>query len=163
MNATLRVCLLPLLLSTSLMIAGAGPVFAEEGTSPQTAIFYTVVTTGAITTVVGGVGLTVLLVNRSNQADLETYLRDNAVALQHDLTFGAGATTRDLAAAFHVPEEHVPVFAALLRTHRHQLLPLTATEQLDEHGASEFVNCITAAMLHYPELTPLLEILSVES
>lgn len=116
----------------------------------------TTTTTTAVT--VGGIVLTVVLVMGASKADVETYIRNNAVALQEDITLGGGATTRDLAAAFQVPDEHLPLFAAMLKEQRQELLPLTNVTLLNEERAGQFIDVILAGMIERPELAAQLEI-----
>src|SRR5690554_1752329 len=69
-------------------------------------------TTGPTTTVAAGVAITVVLMVGGGSASNEAYIRQNAVALQQDMTIGAGESIDDLAAAFQVSEENIAAFAA---------------------------------------------------
>jgi hypothetical protein len=120
-------------------------------------------TSTSVALTVGGVVLTVVMVNDATKAEMETYIRNNAVAIQQDITMGGGATAQDLAAAFAVPEEHLHVFAAMLKEQRHSLLPLTDLDLLDEARAGQFIEVVLTGMVERPELAAHLEISIAES
>lgn len=117
-------------------------------------------TTGITTTVAGGVALTVLLLDSGDSASKETYIRQNALALQQDITVGSGESIEDLAAAFRVSEEHLPAFASAIRSHREQLVPLTHVEKLDAKRAEQFFAIVARAMREKPALRRELEEIS---
>lgn len=88
-----------------------------------------------------------------NNLAVASYIRQNAAALQEDISLGAGATTVDLATAFGVSEAHLPHFGALLREHRRELLPLTEVDLIDARRAGEFVQIIVSGIEKCPELS----------
>src|SRR5690554_2969604 len=110
-------------------------------------------TTGPTTTVAAGVAITVvLMMGGDNSASNEAYIRQNAVALQQDVTIGAGDSIDDLAAAFQVSEENIPAFAAALHAKRGELLPLTNVGELDAKRADAFFAIIANTMNQTPAL-----------
>src|SRR5690554_3973051 len=110
-------------------------------------------TTGPTTTVAAGVAITVvLMMGGDNSASNEAYIRQNAVALQQDVTIGAGDLIDDLAAAFQVSEENIPAFAAALHAKRGELLPLTNVGELDAKRADAFFAIIANTMNQTPAL-----------
>lgn len=110
-------------------------------------------TTGPTTTVAAGVAITVvLLLSDDGSASRESYLRQNAVALQQDMTVGAGGSIDDLAAAFQVSEENIPAFAAAIHAQRSELMPLTDIGQLDEKRADAFFEMVANTMNQTPAL-----------
>lgn len=86
---------------------------------------------------VGGVIITVTV--SSSTANLERYLRHNAVAVHHDITRGAGPTVDDLADAFGVTQRRR--FGQLLRTRRSELFALML--DLDEVAARKFATLVS--------------------
>src|SRR5690554_627240 len=109
-------------------------------------------TTGPTTTVAAGVAITVVLMMGGSSASNEAYIRQNAVALQQDMTVGAGDSIEDLAAAFQVSEENIPAFAAALHAKRGELLPLTNVGELDQARADAFFEIIANTMNQTPAL-----------
>jgi hypothetical protein len=105
------------------------------------------------TAVVGSIVLTVVLVV-SATTEMETYMEQNAVALQHDLYMGSGATARDLALAFNVPEHDFERFAAIFFDRRHQLAPLAEPGEIDSASAHQFTEIIVDSMLMDEVLAP---------
>jgi hypothetical protein len=140
--AALTVCL-----SVPAFAQGADSEFASPLSSTST-------TTTTTAVVVGGIVLTVVLTTPEpdRKSALEDYMRHNAVALQQDITLGAGDTVDDLAVAFQIPDEDRNSFARLLRHHRKKLLPLTDPESLDASRVRSFVGIIHRAMLEEPAL-----------
>ena len=143
-------------LVTMLLLASSSTAFAQEETEPDTGsvllgYLSTTTTTTAPTTVVGGIILTVLLVTSDDVEEpedvLETYLRDNAVALQHDLHVGGGHAVEDLARIFEIPDEEFGAFAQLLYENRADLVPLLDPHRLDRSAAREFAEFINGEML----------------
>ena len=65
-------------------------------------------------------------------------MRDNAVAMQHDLHVGGGDTIRDLAVAFGVPDGEFDDFARLLHDNRSRLAPLAEPGEINETSAQLF-------------------------
>lgn len=100
-------------------------------------------TSTTTTAVVGGIILTVVLA--SDADSMENYLEDNAVALQQDLSLGAGETVDDLALAFQVAEEDRATFGKIVRSNRATLLELANPEQLDTERARAFVEVLVTA------------------
>ncbi len=105
---------------------------------------------GPISTVTtAGVVLTIVLrqEDSAQTAHLERYMRDNAIALQHDLHIGGGETTADIAALFKIPEDHEAEFAEILYDHRHTLAPLAEPGHIDRASAQEFGATIANGLL----------------
>jgi len=66
------------------------------------------------------------------------YMRDNAVAMQHDLHVGGGDTIRELAVAFGIPDAEFDDLAMLLHDNRGRLAPLAEPGAIDETSAQLF-------------------------
>lgn len=110
-------------------------------------------TTAPTTTVAAGVAITVvLMMGGGGSASKETYIRQNALALQQDMTVGAGESVTDLAAAFQVSEQNLPAFAAAVHAHRAELLPLTDVSELNTERADAFFAIVATAMNQTPAL-----------
>ncbi len=92
------------------------------------------------TAVVGGIILTVILA--TDAGSMENYLDQNAVALQTDLSLGAGATVDDLAMAFHIDDADRSTFGAITRANRKTLLELADPALLTTDRAREFVRVL---------------------
>ncbi|TXD41625.1 DUF3015 domain-containing protein [Lujinxingia vulgaris] len=101
--------------------------------------------TGLTTTVAGGVTLTVMLLVKSS-ADIENYVDQNAVALQHDLYMGGGESLGDLATIFNVPDEAHGRFASALYHERDTLSALMNTADFDRPRAGQFLAVVLDAM-----------------
>ena len=143
----MRIRKLAVLLALAVTFALAPVSSAFGQNNNEAAALYSTTIYGITTTaIVGGVVLTVVLVMGAN-SDMETYLDQNSVAIQHDLYMGAGGTSRDLAGAFNVPEENYQQFAALLFDSRHQLAPLAEPGEIDAVSAHQFVEIIVENML----------------
>ena len=113
---------------------------AAQTTEPQGEALILVSSSSTTTTIVGGVILTVVLAGKN--ASLEHYLRDNAVALRHEISNGGGDTVADLADAFGVALDARARFATMLRASRDELLPLL--EGVDAQAARRFVKIVVA-------------------
>ncbi|TXD41624.1 DUF3015 domain-containing protein [Lujinxingia vulgaris] len=99
------------------------------------------------------IGLTVLIVvllTRSS-SEMESYIEENNVALQHDLHMGGGETTAELAKIFNVPADQHAEFAQVLSENRSELLPLTDVDTLTPERAGTFVRVIYDALMEKPE------------
>ena len=101
-------------------------------------------TLGGIVTTAGGIVLTVYVATSNNRA-MKSYIRHNAVALQQDLTLGAGPTVDDLAQAFGVPEAEVADFGQALRSKRSTLVPLIGDGDVDDARTARFVDLVESA------------------
>lgn len=118
---------------------------AQEGRWVTGDLYFTTTTGLTTAAVVGGVVLTILLVLSDDDVDLEAYLRDNAVAVQHDLHTGAGDTARDLAGLFGVADEEFDEFAAILFEHRRALSALAEPGRVDRASAQLFARIVISA------------------
>ena len=116
-------------------------------------LIVTSTTTGATTTVGGGILLTVMLLTDDDSDQVEAYLRQNAVAVQHDLHVGGGETTRDLAAMFAIPDDELESFSEILYDNRQILASLSQPGGVDSEGARQFRNIIIAEMLDHDSLS----------
>ena len=128
--------------------------YAGHNTNDDAAggLLSTSTTSGGITTTAGGVVLTVMLAGGSGDAALETYLRQNSVAVQHDLHIGGGETARDLAVAFNVPKENFAEFAEILHDNRNELARLAVPGDVDSISAQRFSRIVTSEMLEHRAL-----------
>lgn len=106
-------------------------------------------------TVVGTTALAVVLTMVAVDAlAAENYLRENAVALRHDLRRGAGPTLEDLAHLWGIPKSHYPRFARQLQEHRHKILPhLGHPLQIDGDDAYAFMLSVSRAIVWDRRLT----------
>ncbi len=123
-------------------MAHTGPAFAQAADPANDTAVLSSSSSTSTTTIVGGVILTIVL--SSGNSSLESYLRNNRVALRDDITHGGGATVADLADAFRVEDERIDEFGTLLRTHRRALLGLI-DDDLDAARARRFVELIVEA------------------
>lgn len=141
------------LLAISILFISA-TAFAQDYNNDDEAAGLTLLstTTGLTTTIAGGVALTVLLIDRDGSASKEAYIRQNALALQQDMTIGAGHSIEDLAAVFRISKKNLPAFASAVHSHRDQLFALTHVEKLDEQRADKFFQIIATAMRQDPNL-----------
>lgn len=92
------------------------------------------------TSIVGGVIISVTV--STGRAELERYIRDNRVAVMHDVTRGSGPVIEDLAHLFGVAE--VARLGMALREHRDDLLALSA--HVDAARAAQFAELVEAAI-----------------
>lgn len=122
-------------------VTWASTGFAQTADPANDGAVLTSSSSTSTTTIVGGVILTIVL--SSGNSSLESYLRDNRVALHDEITHGAGATVADLADAFRVEPGRVDDFGAMLRTHRETLLALLDGE-VDAERAQRFVELVLA-------------------
>lgn len=115
---------------------------------------YSTTTTGLTTAAVaGGVVLTVVLASGgSKQASLETYMRHNSVAIQHDLYMGGGETARDLAQFFEIRDEDFSAFAQILFDQRQELVGFADPDRIDALSVYQFSEVIVRAMMENPRL-----------
>ncbi len=134
--ATLSVCLL---VSTS--------AWAQSNLQESDLDFMisTSTTTSTTAAVIGGIILTVVLTSSSEEA-VAAYLKQNAVAVQHDLYLGAGDTAADLASLFGVPQERHAHFADLLFDHRESLAPRVTPGAVTDETARQFIEIVLAGM-----------------
>lgn len=99
--------------------------------------FWSTSTSSSTTVLTTGVGI--LTVQRIVDARaVNTYVRQNRVAIQHDLHLGGGQTAKDLAAAFQVEEEEFEAFAEVLFLHREALAELLDEPVLDDASLARF-------------------------
>lgn len=78
-------------------------------------------------------------------AQVATYMRENAVALQQDISLGAGPAIDDLATLYAVEPHAIPQLAARLKAHRHELvLILSHAEQIDAADAARMTQIALA-------------------
>lgn len=143
-------------LTTIFMFGATSTAFAQQTSGEDAAILtgtllgYSTTTTllSSPITTVGVVLLVVLSDNDDEQvAQLERYMRNNAIALQHDLHLGGGETATDLASAFNVPSEHEAEFAEILYENRDDLAPLAEPGQVDRTAAETFGRIVIEEML----------------
>jgi hypothetical protein len=127
----------------SVVFLAAAPAAAQvyagddgDGTQPLYSISTTTTTTAIGVAMIVATVATVMSDNES--AHLERYLRNNAVALEGDLAFGAGDTIDDLAAVFRVPEMERARFGRALREHAGALMELADPARLDTFRAKQF-------------------------
>lgn len=147
-------------LTAALILGPISTAFSQDDPEPQTATIWdslatTTTTTAPTTVIAAGVAITVvMLTDRSDttEAALETYMRENAAGLQHDLYIGGGESAQDLARIFRVPEGQGDAFARILYKNRHDLAPLTEPDQIDGLAASEFRRIIVDEMVGDPVL-----------
>ena len=114
----------------------------------------TAASTTALATTGGGILLTVVLLTDDDSDQVEAYLRQNAVAVQHDLHVGGGETTRDLAAMFAIPDDELESFSEILYDNRQTLASLSQPGGVDSEGARQFRNIVIAEMLDQRRLQP---------
>lgn len=126
----------------------ATPAFAQATDEEVAAgvTYLTSTSTSGLTTTVGGIILTVVLVNSGKKKALKWYIRDNAVALKQDVTMGGGATVADVAHLFGAPPEHLETFARALRSRRQQLVALVGTTPIDDERTEEFMETVWEAV-----------------
>lgn len=137
------------------MVFGSTPsAFAQSGDAVGTGIVATswvstsTTTTLGIAVPVGGIILTVVLVKRSQEesAAVESYINNNAVAIEHDLYMGGGESARDLAQLLAIPAEEFDAFAQALFENRHALLGLLESGRVDDRGAARFIEIVLGSM-----------------
>lgn len=100
-----------------------------------------VVLTSASTTVYFIQALTDRMLDKAF-ADTRKYMENNTVALQHDITVGAGQSLEDLAIIYALPERERPAFFARVRTRRAQLMPLLRGQHIKLDAAIEFTEAV---------------------
>lgn len=133
-------------LVTAMVLGSTGTAFGQYYAGEEDFVF-TMTSSTTTAAVVGGIVLTVVLVVAASSADMEDYMRDNAVAIQHDIYMGAGETARDLASVFHVPDEQIDAFAALLFANRAELAPLAEPGMVTSESAVHFMRIVVENML----------------
>lgn len=140
----MRVSAAPVAIVLALLSVAIAPTDAHAQTVDPSnhAAFLSSVSSTTTTTIVGGIIVTVTI--SSGSADLERYLRHNAVAVRHDITRGAGAAVEDLADGFGVASEHLAAFGQLLRARRQELLALSDDHVLDADSAAQFAALVIA-------------------
>lgn len=145
----------------SVMMLAAPPVSAQNNSGLGLAT--TTTTLGAVTLVGGGIALTIVLAtNSGDSSSKKEFIRQNAVALQQDLTVGGGDSVRDLAAAFQVEQGDYDKFARMVHDRRDDLVPLTQVDKLDSTRADEFFRTIAKGMQTNPDLRDDLRRISFE-
>lgn len=71
-------------------------------------------------------------------ADAHRYMRENAHALQEDVSMGAGPTLDDLAVIYAIPSSERPGWGEHVRSNREQLVPLLCGEEMTLEQAQQF-------------------------
>ena len=144
------ICALVLVLQVSFL----APAFAQdqgddmdvtEAYSLTTSSYAAAITVPVVLTVVAVVLLT------GSSSEMESYIEENNVALQHDLHMGGGETTAELAKIFNVPADQHAEFAQVLSENRSELLPLTDVDTLTPERAGTFVRVIYDVLMEKPE------------
>lgn len=149
----------------SMMLLAAPPVSAQNngGGGGALGLGTTTTTLGAITLVGGGIALTIVLASNSgSSSSKKEFIRQNAQALQQDLTVGGGESVQDLAAAFQVEQQDYDTFARMLHERRNELVPLTKVDKLDSERADAFFRKVAQGMQTQPELRDDLRRISFE-
>jgi hypothetical protein len=146
-----------LALSMGFVMATANDAAAQTTSDEEAAGAALVLTTtiGGITTTIGGIVLTVVLVSKDdddNKEAMKVYIENNGLAMQQDITMGAGGTVDDLAEAFGVPESEHTAFGRALRARQADLVDLTDAREINEERAGEFIEQVNAAILSNDEL-----------
>lgn len=153
--------LMVVLVTMVLFLASTSTAFAQNNDADDEAVVAglsagILTTTSGVTTAAAlpvGIIITVVLVASSDdKAELENYMRDNAVALHHDLTMGGGDSIRDLAVFFNVPDEEFSEFAAILHQNRSQLSPLLVPNAINNESAHEFSAIVVGEMMNHEGL-----------
>ena len=116
--------------------------FLGLGVSMGVFTSYSSSSTTAIGIPVGVVLTIVWVVTRDDQASLQQYMEDNAVAMQHDLYIGGGETTDDLASLFGIHDHQRNKFSEILVQNRQRLASLATPGEIDEEAAYQFANII---------------------
>ncbi len=136
--------------ATAVMLWGASPALASEGSSSPIwdwsvdlaeSAFNELVTKTAPTSTTSAITTGVLVVeilDDERRASLEPYLRENAVAVQQDISLGAGGAVEDLAVFYGVLPSEVAEFGGLLRDCRDELAPLIEPGEVDEASVRAF-------------------------
>ncbi|TXD34731.1 DUF3015 domain-containing protein [Lujinxingia vulgaris] len=142
-------------LIVALAFAFSTPAFAQSTADEDAAygMAFTSVTStyAAIFTVPVGLTVLVVVLLLRSSSEMESYIQENNVALQHDLHMGGGETTAELASVFNVPAEQHAEFAQVLTENRDALLPLTDVDTLTAERAGTFVRVIYDALMEKPE------------
>ena len=142
-------------LVVALSLAFATPLYAQDqGDDMDLTGAYSLTTSSYAAIISVPVALTVLVVVLlvRSSSEMENYIKENNVALQHDLHMGGGQTAADLATFFYVPVDQHAAFAQVLSESRDGLLPLTDINTLSPERAGDFVRVIYDAMMERPEL-----------
>lgn len=142
-------------LIVALAFAFTSPAYAQTTADEEAAagLAVTSVTSTYVSIFTIPIGLTVLVVVLllRSSSEMESYIEENNVALQHDLHMGGGETTAELASIFNVPAEQHAEFAQVLSENRDALLPLTDVDTLTPERAGTFVRVIYDALMEKPE------------
>ncbi|RDV37435.1 DUF3015 domain-containing protein [Bradymonadaceae bacterium TMQ3] len=142
-------------LIVALTFAFSTPAFAQSSADDEAAagLAVTSVTSTYVSIFTIPIGLTVLVVVLllRSSSEMESYIEENNVALQHDLHMGGGETTAELAKVFNVPAEQHAEFAQVLTENRDELLPLTDVDTLTAERAGTFVRVIYDALMEKPQ------------
>ena len=105
-----------------------------------------ITTTGGITTTAGLAALTVMAVGGGGicfERDIYSAERSRPPA---GYDHWRRRVNRRPRRSFQVSQENIPVFAAAIRAHRDELLPLTNVDKLDAERADRFFETVVAAM-----------------
>lgn len=146
-----------ILLSLTFVVSSSAPQQAEAmAVMPWEIFFYPMTSTTAglsITVTASGV-VTTIAAHRStpDKTALVMYVRDNTIALQHDIYLGGGPAILDLAALLGVHHSQSSELAAYLFTHRQRIAPLVLAAHDSDDAAREFLDFITIAQDSYSSL-----------
>ena len=75
------------------------------------------------------------------------YMRENAVALQQDITLGAGSSLDDLCALFNLEASQRQAVGARLKAHRVELVAILSKAQITEDDAMRLTSVALAQAL----------------
>ena len=131
-----------------------------EGTTVAiTAVFFMALVAGAAigALTAGGAVSTVAAVDSKQQAQLETYLRENTLEVNEALAMGEGEIVDDLASELGLTRAEHVALGRVLRSERSTLAALANPERLTPERATEFVRHIALSMVADPQLSVALE------
>lgn len=127
--------------ATLMIVGSSAPAVAQQpgGVIRENldSLLTLVVLTSASTTVYFIQALTDRMLDKAF-ADARKYMENNTVALQHDVTVGAGQSLQDLAIIYALPERERPAFFARVRARRAQLMPLLRGQHIHLDAAVAF-------------------------
>lgn len=120
-------------LAAAAVLASSSPAAAQDGIldDETTRLISTLaVITSASTTVYFLQALSDRLLDEVF-ADAQRYMNNNSVALQQDISVGAGEALADLATIYAIPDAERGAFYARVRTHREELLAILDTPRVE--------------------------------
>lgn len=109
-------------------------------------------TSSTSTTMTVGLGFYALQLASGHVRQTRAYVRQNRIALQHDLHTGDGTAIRDLAYLFGVESPYHDAFAEVAYERRDRLTPLVDSTRFDTTAARRFVAIVVDGMAERPEL-----------